>query len=59
LALPSLEEVERNHILTVLERTSWVIEGSKGAAAILKLHPNTLRSRLGRLGIKRVARDPS
>ena len=59
LALPSLEEVERNHILTVLERTSWVIEGSKGAAAILKLHPNTLRSRLGKLGIKRVARDPS
>src|SRR5207249_140804 len=42
LALPSLEEVERSHILTVLERTSWVIEGPKGAAAILKLHPNTL-----------------
>src|SRR5712692_1909931 len=59
LALPSLEDVERSHILTVLEQTSWVIEGPKGAAAILKLHPNTLRSRLERLGIKRVARDPS
>ena len=59
VALPSLEEVERSHILTVLERTSWVIEGPKGAAAILKLHPNTLRSRLERLKIKRVAPDPS
>jgi formate hydrogenlyase transcriptional activator len=58
-ALPSLEEVERSHILTVLERTNWVIEGPKGAAAILKLHPNTLRSRLEKLGIKRVAPDPS
>ena len=59
LALPSLEEVERNHILTALERTNWVVEGPKGAAAILKLHPNTLRSRLERLRIKRVAPDPS
>ena len=59
LTLPSLEEVERSHILAALERTSWVIEGPKGAAAILKLHPNTLRSRLERLGIKRVVSDPS
>src|SRR6266851_1328311 len=49
LLLQSLEEVERSHILTALERTNWVIEGPKGAAAILKLHPNTLRSRLERL----------
>jgi formate hydrogenlyase transcriptional activator len=58
-ALPSLEEVERGHILMVLERTNWVIEGPKGAAAILKVHPNTLRSRLEKLGIKRAAPDPS
>jgi formate hydrogenlyase transcriptional activator len=58
-ALPSLEEVERGHILMVLERTNWVIEGPKGAAAVLKVHPNTLRSRLEKLGIKRVAPDPS
>jgi formate hydrogenlyase transcriptional activator len=51
--LPSLEDVERSHILAALERTSWVIDGAQGAAAILKLHPNTLRSRLDRLGIKR------
>jgi len=43
LTLPSLEEVERNHILAALEHTAWVIEGTKGASAILKLHPNTLQ----------------
>ncbi|NKE70280.1 sigma 54-interacting transcriptional regulator [Candidatus Manganitrophus noduliformans] len=48
-----LEEVEREHILKTLEATRWVIEGPKGAAGILGLHPNTLRSRLQKLGIKR------
>ncbi len=51
--LPSLEEVERSHILAALEHAAWVIEGPKGASAILKLHPNTLRSRMEKLGIKR------
>jgi predicted ATPase/transcriptional regulator with GAF, ATPase, and Fis domain len=49
-ALP-LEEVERRHILGILRQTRGVIEGAKGAARILKLHPNTLRSRIKRLGI--------
>jgi formate hydrogenlyase transcriptional activator len=44
----SLEEIERSHILNVLLQTRWVIEGRQGAAAILGLHPNTLRSRLAR-----------
>jgi formate hydrogenlyase transcriptional activator len=52
-ALASLEEIERDHILTVLTRSGWVIEGPKGAAQILKLNPNTLRSRMEKLGIKR------
>lgn len=55
----SLEELERNHIRDVLERTNWVIEGARGAAIILGLHPNTLRSRLKKLGIVREAHDPS
>jgi formate hydrogenlyase transcriptional activator len=55
--LPSLEEVERRHILAVLERTRGVIHGDRGAARILDLHPNTLRSRMARLGIK-VRRTP-
>ena len=49
----SLEEVERVHILRVLHDVSWVIEGKQGAAARLGLHPNTLRSRMQKLGIKK------
>ncbi|MBO0722082.1 MAG: sigma 54-interacting transcriptional regulator, partial [Blastocatellia bacterium] len=49
----SLEDVERQHILQVLEKTGWLISGPNGAGAILKLHPNTLRSRMKRLGIQR------
>ncbi len=57
--LPSLEEVERQHILAALQSTGGVVEGPKGAARILKLHPNTLRSRMDKLGIKRPRHDPS
>jgi transcriptional regulator with GAF, ATPase, and Fis domain len=49
----ALEAVERQHILTVLAQTHWVIEGERGAAKLLNLHPNTLRSRLKKLGIRR------
>jgi formate hydrogenlyase transcriptional activator len=31
----------------------WTIEGPKGAAAVLKINPSTLRSRMRRLGIQR------
>jgi transcriptional regulator with GAF, ATPase, and Fis domain/tetratricopeptide (TPR) repeat protein len=55
----TLEQVERQHILSVLYQTGWVIEGSKGAAQILKLHPNTLRSRMKKLGISRATHDIS
>ncbi len=50
-SLRSLEEVEREHILLVLASTHGVIQGERGAARILGLHPNTLRSRMERLGI--------
>jgi formate hydrogenlyase transcriptional activator len=49
----TLEAVERAHILATLERTGWLIEGPRGAAKVLGLHPNTLRSRMEKLGIKR------
>jgi transcriptional regulator with GAF, ATPase, and Fis domain len=55
----SLEEVQRRHILRVLERTGWVISGSRGAGAVLVLHPNTLRSLMNRLGIRRVRQTTS
>jgi transcriptional regulator with GAF, ATPase, and Fis domain len=49
----SLDEVQRLHILAILEKTDWKIEGSKGAAQILQLKPSTLRHRMKKLGIKR------
>ncbi|MGP0076085.1 MAG: sigma 54-interacting transcriptional regulator [Bryobacteraceae bacterium] len=49
----SMEATERKHIESVLVSTGWVIEGAKGAAAILKVNPSTLRSRMRRLGISR------
>ncbi len=49
----TLAEVERNHILKTLEATGWKIEGTNGSAKALGLAPSTLRSRMGRLGIKR------
>jgi formate hydrogenlyase transcriptional activator len=48
-----LESVEREHILATLTQTDWVIEGARGAAQLLALHPNTLRSRMKKLGISR------
>jgi transcriptional regulator with GAF, ATPase, and Fis domain len=54
-----LATLERNHIRTVLEKTAWVIEGPSGAARILGLHPNTLRSRMKKLGVARGAHDIS
>ena len=49
----TLESVEREHILTILQRTGWVIEGKAGAAAVLGVAPSTLRSRMAQLGIHR------
>jgi len=48
----NLQEVERAHIVRVLAETNGIIEGPRGAARILGLHPNTLRFRLQKLGIK-------
>jgi transcriptional regulator with GAF, ATPase, and Fis domain len=52
----SLEDVERSHIVSVLEESGWVIDGKKGAAAVLDINPNTLRSRMKKLGIKKPER---
>jgi transcriptional regulator with GAF, ATPase, and Fis domain len=49
----ALDDVQRDHILSVLVHTKWIIEGPRGAAGLLGLHPNTLRSRLKKLGISR------
>jgi formate hydrogenlyase transcriptional activator len=49
----ALEDAERKHILAVLKMTNWKISGKDGAADILKINPNTLRSRMLKLGIDR------
>lgn len=53
--LTSLKENERNHILRVLHHTGGKVAGPKGAAAILDIHPNTLFSRMKKLGLSRKA----
>ena len=49
----TLEDVERQYVLEVLEACSWRIEGEGGAARRLGLHPNTLRNRMRKLGVRR------
>jgi formate hydrogenlyase transcriptional activator len=49
----SLSEVEREHILQVLVKCNWVVEGEHGAATVLGLNSSTLRFRMQKLGIKK------
>jgi formate hydrogenlyase transcriptional activator len=49
----ALEDVERHHIVSVLELTEWRIRGERGAAAVLELQPTTLEARMAKLGIHR------
>lgn len=51
--LLALEDVERQHILHVLEISGWRIRGQGGAAEILGLKPSTLESRMLKIGIRR------
>jgi formate hydrogenlyase transcriptional activator len=51
----TLQEVEREHIVAALQESNGVIEGANGAAKVLGMHPNTLRHRMEKLGIKRSA----
>ena len=58
-SFPSLDQMERDHILAALNRSAGVIDGPNGAARILNLHANTLRSRMTKLGIGRKRHDIS
>ena len=49
----NLQEVERRHILSVLEETGWRVAGKAGAAQLLGLKPTTLEARMKKLGIHR------
>ncbi len=52
-AMRTLEDTERSQILKILSETKWRIEGKDGAAAILGIHPSTLRARMHKLEIVR------
>ena len=57
--LVSMRDAERQHVEAVLKHTNGVIEGPQGAARILNLNPNTLRSRMRKLGVVGKGRHPS
>jgi transcriptional regulator with GAF, ATPase, and Fis domain len=48
-----LEDVERSHIMRVLEQARWRVRGTEGAASVLGLLPSTLEARMKKLGIRR------
>ncbi len=54
----TLAEVERGHLARTMKKTGWVVEGPAGAAQVLGLHPNTLRSMLKRFGVVRPLDEP-
>jgi transcriptional regulator with GAF, ATPase, and Fis domain len=55
----TIDTVEREYVARMLEETDWIIEGDRGAARRLGLHPNTLRSRMKRWGLKRPSNEVS
>jgi formate hydrogenlyase transcriptional activator len=48
-----MADVERDHVRSVLESTSWRIRGLGGAAELLGLQPTTLETRMIKLGLNR------
>jgi formate hydrogenlyase transcriptional activator len=49
----TIEDIERQHIASILKQTRWRIDGPGGAARLLDINPSTLRSRIKKLGIRR------
>ena len=48
-----LQDVERDHIFSVLESCGWKVKGHGNAAEKLGLKESTLRARMKKLGIQR------
>ncbi|MDQ7830488.1 MAG: sigma 54-interacting transcriptional regulator [Desulfovibrionaceae bacterium] len=49
----TLEAVERDYIVSILEQTQWKVGGKNSAAEILGLERSTLRGRMRKLGIRK------
>ncbi len=53
----SLEQLEKEHIIKVLQECHWRVSGERGAAEKLTMNPNTLRSKMRKLKISRDSAD--
>jgi chemotaxis protein methyltransferase CheR len=51
LEAKTLEQVEYDYIVRVLEQTDWKVSGENSAARILGLNRSTLRARMRKLNI--------
>jgi transcriptional regulator with GAF, ATPase, and Fis domain len=58
-AKATLADIEKRHVLRVLEKTQWQVAGRGGAAEQLGLKPSTLRSRMEKLGLQRETKSQS
>ncbi|CAN5652668.1 hypothetical protein BH10BAC3_BH10BAC3_10100 [soil metagenome] len=52
-SLLKMDDVEKEHIISILDKTNWKVSGENGAAKILGLNATTLESRMKKLEIKR------
>jgi transcriptional regulator with GAF, ATPase, and Fis domain len=53
LTEPQIQQLERENLLKILERTGWRIKGATGAAELLGVKPTTLLSRMKTMGLRR------
>ncbi|MFC4723202.1 sigma 54-interacting transcriptional regulator [Geojedonia litorea] len=49
----TLNDVQRAHIIKVLRKCNWKIDGATGAAVLLDMKPSTLRDRMKKLGVQK------
>ncbi|MGD9730666.1 MAG: sigma-54 interaction domain-containing protein [Desulfamplus sp.] len=52
--IKTLEAVERDYIVQILEKTDWKVSGKNSATEILGLNRSTLRARMRKLGIEKI-----
>ena len=48
-----MRDVERENIRKALEKTDWKVYGDDGAAAMLRIKPTTLVSRMQKMGLEK------
>jgi len=58
-SIRTLEEMERDYIIRILQDLRWRIDGPQGAARVLGINPSTLRTRMRKLGIQKPNGRPS